>query len=143
VASVHNVHPINERSVAGVLSEIKDELKEFLQTRMNMLKSEMKDKISTVKTAVPMIAAGLLFGLTAWFVLTAALISIVADAFYPNRFAYFFSFVIVGVAYALIGGISAAFAIRELRQSGLKPERTIRVLKEDQVWLQTEARNQV
>lgn len=140
---MHSVHSINERSVAGVLAEIKDEIKEFLQTRFDMLKSEMKDKMSAWKTAVPLIAVGLVFIATAWFVLTAALISIVALAFYPNRFANFLALLIVGVAYLLIGAISATFAIRELRQSGLKPERTIRMLKEDQVWLQTEARQQV
>ncbi len=143
MASVHNMHNVHERSVAGVLAEIKDEAKEFMRTRLDMLRSEMKEKMSTVKTAVPLIAIGLVFGVTAWFVLTAALISIVALAFYPNRFAYFFSLIIVGIAYLVIGAVSATFAVRELRQGGLKPERTIRVLKEDQVWLQTEARQQV
>src|SRR5512146_261706 len=128
-----------ERSVAGVLSEIKDEVKEFAQTRIEMLKSEMKDKVSSWKTAVPLIGVGLVFGATAWFVLTAALIASVAEAFYPSRFAYFFSFIIVGVIYALVGVICATFAIRELRARGVMPERTIRVLKQDQVWLQTEA----
>lgn len=132
-----------ERSVAGVLSEIKDEVKEFAQTRIEMLKSEMKDKMSAWKTAIPLIAIGLVFAATAWFVFTAALISIIAAAFYPNRFAYFFSFVIVGIVYALVGVISATFALRELRTRGVMPERTIRVLKQDQVWLQTEARQQV
>ncbi len=132
-----------ERSVAGVLAEIKEEVKEFVQTRIEMLKSEMKDKISSWKTAVPLIAIGLVFAATAWFVLTAALISIIAEAFYPSRFAYFFSFVIVGVVYALVGVISATFAMRELRQHGVMPERTVRVLKQDQVWIQTEARQQV
>ena len=132
-----------ERSVAGVLSEIKDEVKEFAQTRIEMLKSEMKDKVSSWKTAIPLIGVGLVFGATAWFVLTAALISIIAEAFYPNRFAYFFSFVIVGIVYALVGTICATFAIRELRARGVMPARTIRVLKQDQVWLQTEARQQI
>ncbi len=143
MASVHNVHNINDRSVAGVLAEMKDEIKDFIQTRLDMLKSEMKEKLSLLKTAVPLIVVGLVFGVTAWFVLTAALISIVALAFYPNRFAYFLSLLIVGAVYLVIGALSASFAVRELRQSGLKPERTIRVLKEDQVWLQTEARHQV
>ncbi len=132
-----------ERSVAGVLAEIKDEVKDFVQTRIEMLKSEMKDKLSSWKTAIPLIAVGLVFAVTAWFVLTAALISIIAEAFYPSRFAYFFSFVIVGVVYLLVGVISATFAIRELRQHGVMPERTVRVLKQDQVWIQTEARQQV
>ncbi len=133
----------NGRSLAGVVSELKEELKEFVSTRIEMLKSEMKDKVSSLKVAAIFIAGGLFLGITAWFVLTAALISLIATAFLPSVYAYFFGFIIVGIAYLLVGVILATFALRELRRRGLKPERTIRVLKQDQIWLQSEARQQV
>lgn len=133
----------NGRSLAGVVSELKDEMKEFASTRIDMLKSEMKDKVSSLKVAVPMIIGALVVGWTAWLVLTAALISIIAQAFQPSRYGYFFAFLIVGVVYALMAAIAAAFAIRELKNRGFMPERTIRVLKQDQIWLQSEARQQV
>jgi hypothetical protein len=133
----------NGRSLAGVVSELKDELKEFVATRVDMLKSEMKDKVSSLKMAAILIAAGVFLGLTAWFVLTAALISIIAAAFLPSAYSYFLACVIVGVAYLLVGGIFATFALRELKQRGMMPERTIRVLKQDQLWIQSEARQQV
>jgi uncharacterized membrane protein YqjE len=133
----------NERSLAAVVSELKDELKEFVTIRVQMFKSEMKDKVSSLKMAAILIAGGLFLGITAWFVLTAALISIIAVAFLPSPYAYFLAFAIVGIVYLLVGTILASFALRELRQRGLMPERTIRVLKQDQVWLQSEARQQV
>jgi membrane protein implicated in regulation of membrane protease activity len=133
----------NGRSLAGVMSELKDELKEFITTRIEMLKSEMKDKVASLKMAAVLIACGLFLGITAWFVLTAAAISIVATAFYPSVYAYFFGFLIVGVAYLFVAVILASFAFRELKKRGLTPERTIRVLKQDQVWLQSEARQQI
>ena len=133
----------NERSMASVLAEIKDEVKEFVRTRLSMLQSEMKDNIAAWKAAVPMIVGALVFGMTAWFVLTGALIAIIGHAFEPNALAYFFSLIIVGVAYLLIATIIGSFAFRELKKRGFKPERTLKVLKEDQVWLQTEARQQV
>lgn len=133
----------NGRTVAGVISELKDELKEFVTTRIAMFKSEMKEKVSSLKIAAILIAGGLLLGLTAWLILTAALISIVAAAFLPSVYSYFFAFIIVGVTYLLVGVIMASFALRELRQRGLRPERTIRVLKQDQIWLQSEARQRV
>jgi uncharacterized membrane protein YqjE len=132
----------DERSVVSVLAEIKDEVKEFVRTRISMLQSEMKDNLSALKMAVPMIGAALLFGMTAWFLLTAALVAIIGNAFLPNGLAYFFALIIVGVAYLLIGAILGSFAFRELKKRGFKPERTIKVLKEDQVWFQTEARQQ-
>lgn len=133
----------NGRSLAGVVSELKDELKDFASTRFEMLRSEMKDKVSSFKVAIALIAVALVLGLTAWFVLTAALISIIAVAFYPSNFAYFFAFIIVGVAYLLGAAVMGSFAVREMRRRGVMPERTIRILKQDQVWLQSEARQQV
>lgn len=133
----------NGRSLAGIVNELKDELKEFVQTRIAMLKSEMQDKVASWKTAAAMIALAAVLGITAWFLLSAALVSVIAAAFYPSRFAYFFGLLIVGLAYLLIAGVIGAFAAREIKQRGVMPERTIRVLKQDQLWLQNEARQQV
>lgn len=133
----------NGRSLAGVVNELKDEFKEFVQTRIAMLKSEMQDKVASWKTAGIMIAIAALLGLTAWLLITGALVSAIAAAFYPSRFAYFFAFIIVGVVYLLIAGVIGAFAASEIKKRGVMPQRTIRVLKQDQVWLQNEARQQV
>jgi energy-coupling factor transporter transmembrane protein EcfT len=130
----------NGRSLAGVVAELKDELKEFLQTRFEMLRSEWRHTLRAWKLALPMMACGAALIATAWFILTAALVAIVAAAFYPSRFAYFFAFAIVGVVYLLAGGICAAFAIRAIRDRGIVPQRTIKVLKDDATWFQTEAR---
>jgi hypothetical protein len=37
----------------------------------------------------------------------------------------------------------AAYGVRTIKKGGMAPERTLRVLKQDQVWLQTEARTQL
>ena len=55
------VGEVHERSVGSVLAEIKDEVREFVQTRIDMLKSEMKDNVSAWKVALPMIGAALLY----------------------------------------------------------------------------------
>jgi hypothetical protein len=130
----------NGRSVAGVVAELKQEGKEFFETRVAMLKSEMRDMASAWKAAAPMIAVGVLLLLTAWILLTWAFVSIIAYAFGTGPMAWFFAFLIVGVAYALIGGLLAAFAYSQLKQKEIVPRRTLRVLKEDQIWLQREAR---
>jgi hypothetical protein len=39
--------------------------------------------------------------------------------------------------------MAAVFGLKELRAQGLMPKKTIKVLKEDQIWLQHEARTQV
>jgi hypothetical protein len=51
------------------------------------------------------------------------------------------AFAIVGGVFLLIGGIAISFGISKLKARSLKPERTLRILKQDQIWLQNEARN--
>jgi hypothetical protein len=50
---------------------------------------------------------------------------------------------IVGVLYAILGGTLLYVGYRGISEKGLMPERTIKVLKDDKVWLQNEARTQL
>ncbi len=131
------------RTVAGVVAELKDELKDFINTRIELLRGELRDKLRSYKLALPVAAAGALLLGTAWLILTGALIAIISAAFYPNRFGPFFALIIVGVAYALGGAICLAYVVREVKDQGLMPKRSIQVLKDDAVWLQSEAKTQV
>lgn len=133
----------NGRSFAGVVNEVKDELKEFLQTRIIMLKAELGEKMRTLKTALPMLITAAIFLGTAFLLLTLCLVGLVSVAFYDDPFRWFYSFIIVGVLYCIMGGMAAVFGLKELRAQGIMPKKTIKVLKEDQIWLQHEARTQV
>ena len=138
--------PINEsngRTLAGVVAELKDELKEFLATRLAMLQSEMKDKLSAWKTAAPMIIIGLVLLGTAWLMFTGAIVAAIYVAFQGNPFAAAIALAIMFIAYALAGGIAVLFAWREVSEAGVAPKRTLRVLKDDQVWIRNEARVQL
>ena len=133
----------NGRSFAGVVNEVKYELKEFVQTRITMLKAELGEKMRTFKAALPMLATAIVFLATAFLLLTLCLVGLILVAFYGDPFRWFFSFLIVGVLYSIIGGMTAVFGLKELRAQGIMPQKTIKVLKEDQIWLQHEARTQV
>lgn len=133
----------NGRSFSGVVNEVKDELKEFLQTRISMLKAELGEKMRTFKAALPMLATAIIFLTTAFLLFTLCLVGLISVAFYGNPFRWFLSFIIVAVLYSIIGGMTAVFGLKELRAQGILPKKTIKVLKEDQVWLQHEARTQV
>jgi hypothetical protein len=41
----------------------------------------------------------------------------------------------------VVGGLVGWFAYRELKDTGVTPTRTLEVLKQDQVWIQNEARS--
>jgi uncharacterized membrane protein YqjE len=127
------------RSLTAIINDLKVEGRAFLNTRLEMLKTELNEKVSAFKSAIPLVVVGAVFAGTAWLVLTAALVCIIAKAFGPGIMSWFYATVIVGVLYLLVGGCAGFFAYSEIKRNSLKPERTLRVLKQDQVWLQNES----
>ena len=138
-----SVYEANGPTLGEVVAEIKDEFKEFVQTRVQMFKAELHDKVTAWKAGAMLAAVGLLFLGTAYLLITLALVGLVAVAFWGSPYAWFLGFLIVGVVWALIGGIAAFIAVREFRSQGLAPKKTIEVLKEDKMWLQSEAESQI
>jgi uncharacterized membrane protein YqjE len=138
-----SVYEANGPTLAEVIAEIKDEFKEFVQTRVQMFKAELHDKVTAWKAGAMLAAVGLVFLATAYLLITLALVGLVAVAFWGSPYAWFLGFLIVGVVWALIGGIAAFIAVREFRSQGLAPKKTIEVLKEDKMWFQSEAESRI
>jgi hypothetical protein len=145
-----NVRYINEqerytngRSLGDTVNEVKQEFKQFAETRIAMLQSEIREKIETIKASAPLMVVGALIGITAFFVLTAALVCLIYVVFAGSAYAPFIACLIVGVVYAIAGVSLLLMGYRSISKKGIVPERTIKVLKDDKVWLQNEARTQL
>ncbi len=126
----------NERSLQGMLQDIKNEIKDFVQTRFEIFKREMQDKLSSYKSALPMALAGFLFLATAWFLITGAIVAAIALAW-----GWPWAFLIVGFAYLICGATIGWLAFKEVSSANMKPERTMQVLKQDQVWIEQERKS--
>lgn len=129
-----------EKSIATILAETKDELKQFLTTRVNILKAEMDEKISRIKSVVPLAVVAALFLVSGWMVFTFALIALLHALFLPSVYAWLWASLIVTAVYLLVGGIAGWLAYSEIKNTSLTPTRTLKVLQQDQVWIQNEAR---
>lgn len=129
-----------EKSLGAVLAETKEEMKEFLETRLQILRSEINEKVRTWKYSLPLLllAAGLL--LIGWMTLTFAFIALLRAFFLPSPFAWLWGALIVTAIYMIAGIAVGWFAYSELQAVGMAPKRTMQVLKQDQVWIQNEAR---
>ena len=138
-----NHDPNNGRTVAAVLIDMREELKQFISTRLALFKAEVNEKLKTLKSAVPLAAAGLMLLLTAYLLLTLALVALVFVFLPDNAYRWCLALAIVGVLWAIFGGVAAWLAKRELELRGLIPRKTIRVLKDDKIWIQSEVNNQV
>lgn len=130
-----------EKSIAQVLSEFKDELKEFAATRFDMLRGEMRGKLGVLRMAVPAIVAGAVLAGFAVIFFSIALVAFFAFLLGGGIGAWAGAFAIVALLFLLIGGFAIGAAISKLKARSLLPERTLRVLRNDQIWLQQQARN--
>lgn len=133
----------NGKSVSEVLHEFKDELKEFLTTRFQMLRSELMQKMDGWKLGVPALMIGLLMLALTFVLFTGLLVAAIALAFNAQPWGYALAFAIVTVIYGASGATFALYGWRKIKDSGIVPERTIKVLKQDGVWIQSEVRTQL
>ncbi len=130
------------KSLPEIVNELKSELKEFVATRVAMFRGEMSEKWSSIAMALPGIIGGLLMLLTGWLLFTGLLVAIVATAF-SSEWRWVYAFLIIGGVYLLLGAMLGLTAWMKLKQTSLLPQRTIKVLKQDEIWLQTEAKTQL
>jgi uncharacterized membrane protein YqjE len=132
---------VKTRSLADILAEMKNEFREFVQTRIELLRVELQQKTRVIKAALPLAAVGLLFLTMAFVLFSVALVGLVVVAFAGNPYRWFLAFLIISFLWALFGGIAVWVAKQRLSAKGVMPRKTIHVLNNDKAWLQREAKN--
>jgi uncharacterized membrane protein YqjE len=130
------------RSVSGVLHDMKDEASQFVQTRFALFKAEMQEKLPNLSIAAMMGAIGALLLVTSYALLTLTVVSLVAAWFKNSDYRWVFGFLSISVLWGIIGGIAFLIAKREFSAKNIWPTRTIAVLKGDKTWLEQEAKKQ-
>lgn len=130
----------NARSLGAILADIVEELQEFVNTRIQMVKSELHETLSAVSVAVPLGLLALILAATGFLLLTAAVVVLVASAFAGSAYAWLYAFVIVGVIWIAFASTAAFFAYNEFRAKAQFPKHTVEVLKADKAWIESEAR---
>jgi hypothetical protein len=125
-----------ERSLAEVFTEIKDELKSFVQTRVELLKTETTEKWDVWKRSLILFAVAAVLLLTCWFTLAFALVALFHALLVSGSYAWFWGGVIAGVLFLVAGLAAGSSGYRRMKSSGLTPARTLRVLQQDRDWAQ-------
>ena len=128
------------RSLGAILSDIADELKEFVNTRIQMIKAELHETVAALSVAIPLGLVALILAGTGFLLLTAAVVALVAAAFAGHAHAWVFAFAIVGVVWFAFGGVAAFFVYNAFRSKSMFPKHTVEVLKADRIWIESEAR---
>ena len=129
-----------EKPISQLFAEVKEEIKEFAATRIAIFQQEMSEKLKLASAALPALIVALVLIPVAVFFLCVALVSVIAMSLGGSAGGWAAAFAIVGAVFLLTAGMAAFFAVSRLRARSLKPERTLRVLRQDQLWLRHEAR---
>jgi uncharacterized membrane protein YqjE len=129
-----------DKSIGTILTETKQEFIQFVTTRVNILKAEIDEKISRLKSVVPLLVVAVTLLLSGWMAFTFALIALLHALFMPSLYAWLWASLIITAVYLAMGAVAGWFAYAEIKATSLTPTRTLKVLQQDQVWIQNEAR---
>jgi uncharacterized membrane protein YqjE len=133
----------NGRTLADIATDIKEEIKEFVQTRVQLFQAEFREKVALLKIAGVLAAIAAILLATVYLLLTMGLVAVIAAVFTNSPYRWAFAFFGVAVLWLILGGAAAYFAKREFSLKGVMPRRTFEVLKGDKIWIQREAKDQL
>jgi uncharacterized membrane protein YqjE len=126
--------PGTEPPLGELFKQLAQDSSTLIKQEMTLARAEMQESLRSLTRGALMLALGggvLLVGLLA---LTAFLIVALGSAL-DN---YWLGALIVGVAYAAVGGVLLMQGKNRIAGGELKPEQTIRSLQEDKRWAQSE-----
>jgi hypothetical protein len=132
---VNSSETMNVKQDAGspsVIAELICEIEQFVQTRSNLFKLEVRQKLPHLLNAARLGLAGGLLLMTGYLFVAIAVVVLIASAFPQNPYRWFFGFLIVGVVSLGFGAIGAFLAKSEFDLKSILPERTLKLLKRDQ-----------
>lgn len=138
-----NAWEMHRRTLGEIIREVTEEIKTFIETRVQMLKEELRENMKAFQIAAPLMAIALALLGVSFLFFGFCLVALIAVAFPGNPYGWFFSFLIVSFLFAMIGAIFVSVALNTLRNRSVLPRRTIKVLREDRIWWQSEARKSI
>ena len=124
-----------ENYLAYHLGELKTELQQFIITRYELLRTELKESGRKVAGAAAELGAGAVLGLVGLILLGACVSIWFATFFAPtfqDEYGLIFGFLIIGGILAIVGAILASAGMKKLKSKDLIPSRTVHVLQKDQ-----------
>jgi hypothetical protein len=137
---MHHDLRANERSLSSLIIEVRDVIKSFAATRLQILRLELKERGGTLMVAVALSAAGAVLVGTSYLICTFALVALVAAFFRSTPFAWFYASGMVALLYLFVGGSAIYLALRELKSKPWAPKTTLEIMKGDILWMKAESK---
>jgi len=130
--------PETGESMGDLMRRLGTDASGLVRKEMALAKLEMKENARTLALDSVKAGVGLGVALVGGLALSAFLVIVIGNALDG---AYWAGALIVGVVFALVGGVLAWRAVRHMKESGMAPEQTIESLKEDKSWASAEVQD--
>ena len=136
-----SAHPDIE-SLPALFGRLGDDVMQLFDTKMSLLKVELKEEANTYARGGAMIAVGGVIAAIGFALLNVALafgismLLVNVDISQPARYAI--GFVTAGVLYLIVGAIMVSTMKNRLARQSLVPDRTVEELRKDKQWLKNE-----
>ena len=132
-----------DQSLTTLFGHLTDDLSELFDAKLQLLKTELKEEMTSYAAGVSMIVGGAVIGLIGFAVLNVGIAFFVSMLFdsadSSPAVRYGFGFIITALLYLVIAAIIILVAKRRLARQRIIPERSALEFKRDNQWLQGKA----
>ena len=126
-------------SLPTLFGRLGDNVMTLLDTKLKLLKEEVKDDATAYVRSAAMIAVGGVVALVGLALVNVAFALFVSKLFsFSQPVNYALGFLIMGALYLAIGGILVVTMKNRMAARNPVPEKTVEELRKDQQWLKNE-----
>ena len=132
--------PADLDNLPALFGRLGDDVVKLLDTKLSLLKVEVKEDAAAYASSGAMIAVGAVIATVGLALVNVAIAFLVSMLFSFSRPAanYALGFVITGAVYLLIGGIMVIVMKNRMTARNPVPNRTVDELRKDKQWLKNE-----
>ncbi|HEY5884563.1 MAG TPA: phage holin family protein [Pyrinomonadaceae bacterium] len=132
----------NNESLPTLVGRLGDDVMQLFDTKISLLKVEIKEEVSAVAKSGALIAAGGIIAAIGFALLNVAIAFGISTLFAGTDLSqpaqYAIGFLTTGLLYLIVGAIIVTAMKNRLAKQHLVPDRTVEELRKDKQWLKNE-----
>ena len=131
-------------SLPALFAKMADELTQLFDTKLALLRVELKEEVSTYTRGAIMMLIGGVVVVVGFALLNVAIAFLVSTVFEGSNLSqpvrYALGFILTSLIYLIAGGVVIVITKNRLARLGIVPKRTVAELERDKEWLQNEVK---
>jgi uncharacterized membrane protein YqjE len=132
----------NNESLPALVGRLGDDVMQLFDTKISLLKVEVKEEVSAVAKSGALIASGGIIAAIGFALLNVAIAFGISTLFAGTDLSqpaqYAIGFLTTGLLYLIVGAIIVTAMKNRLAKQHLVPDRTVEELRKDKQWLKNE-----